>query len=305
MRKLILSVSTLLMLAQAATAQHTQTATGFANTCDLMSGTGYAWNTYVPDCSNSVNGGGGTNDFPLDEVRVQWGRDASAGYVYCMFDLTSPVDLTLAVNQKISALLSSVDPGDDTGQDGYTGNDTPLNMVYSVRLENAADPANPIPLTTFIPLSLTGTPNQFVLDLSGNIVVSADLTTVSRIAFRYDDCTTSQSGDGRGALVVSDLRLGSSVTLADVKSDVANASIALYPNPATSYATVEVNSVSANDMKITLTDMYGNVVKTVTAGSTSGSIKETFSTSDLRPGVYFVNYQVGNAATKTEKLVIQ
>jgi len=132
MKKLILSISTLLMLSQAATAQHTQTLTGFTNDCEEGSGTGYAWAYYVPNCAYSgENGGAGANNIPVNELRVQWGQDPAGGRVYLMFILTTPIDLSLAANQKFVANLASVDQGPDVGgnPDQDPTNDTPMPLT--------------------------------------------------------------------------------------------------------------------------------------------------------------------------------
>lgn len=82
------------------------------------------------------------------------------------------------------------------------------------------------------------------------------------------------------------------------------ANLMAFPNPTSGTTTVAFELNRAGAVTITLVNMYGQTVGTLSEGSmTAGEHRVSFSTTDYAPGVYFVNLATGNT-NMTEKLVI-
>lgn len=78
----------------------------------------------------------------------------------------------------------------------------------------------------------------------------------------------------------------------------------LYPNPATSKVTFEYNLKQSAPVEITIANVIGSKVKTVTLGKkAAGAQKEVLNISDLKAGVYFCTMKVGET-TVTKRMVV-
>ncbi|CAN5447406.1 hypothetical protein BH11BAC2_BH11BAC2_14120 [soil metagenome] len=79
----------------------------------------------------------------------------------------------------------------------------------------------------------------------------------------------------------------------------------VYPNPATNNATVAVTMKQSASVSINVMNAVGQVVKTVTIGSTdAGKHAFSFDVADLQTGLYLVNITIGSE-TITQKLSVQ
>ncbi len=80
------------------------------------------------------------------------------------------------------------------------------------------------------------------------------------------------------------------------------AMVSIYPNPANEKATVSFEMKQAADLKITIMDMTGKIVKEVYNGAvTRGEHEVVFSTNDMSSGLYVVSL-ASNRKVKTLKL---
>lgn len=78
----------------------------------------------------------------------------------------------------------------------------------------------------------------------------------------------------------------------------------VYPNPANDNVYVNFDLKSNANVNITITNMVGQTVKTITNNNMNGSQNINIDVKDLNAGVYFVNLKVNNE-TKVQKLVIE
>jgi hypothetical protein len=78
----------------------------------------------------------------------------------------------------------------------------------------------------------------------------------------------------------------------------------IYPNPASNYATLEIDLKNNSSVDITVLNTIGQLVKTTTAQGQVGENTINIDLSGLSTGIYMVNIKVGNASS-TKKLVVQ
>ena len=78
----------------------------------------------------------------------------------------------------------------------------------------------------------------------------------------------------------------------------------VFPNPATSKVTVNMNLVNSADVTVTLTNLMGQEVTSLTFPNTpAGTFELPMNTSNVNAGVYMINIKAGNY-TASQKLVI-
>ncbi|MBO4751998.1 MAG: T9SS type A sorting domain-containing protein [Bacteroidales bacterium] len=81
--------------------------------------------------------------------------------------------------------------------------------------------------------------------------------------------------------------------------------ISIYPNPATSYTTLDINLAESGNTMVRIYDMSGKIVSTENLGRVeAGNYKKQINCQNLRKGVYLINVVCGKATT-TSKLVIR
>lgn len=78
----------------------------------------------------------------------------------------------------------------------------------------------------------------------------------------------------------------------------------VYPNPATTSATVEINVKNESDVQLRLLDLSGKVIAANDYGTIATSSLVNFNTADLNSGVYLVELTV-NGEKMTKRLVIE
>ncbi len=78
----------------------------------------------------------------------------------------------------------------------------------------------------------------------------------------------------------------------------------IYPNPSSDMVTVQMELKASSDVKITLSDLMGKEVMTIAEGKMMG-MEKSFSTANLKSGVYTVNYFVNGSAAKAELLMVK
>jgi hypothetical protein len=78
----------------------------------------------------------------------------------------------------------------------------------------------------------------------------------------------------------------------------------VFPNPATAKVNVNMNLVNAADVTVSLTNLMGQEVSTLTFPNTpAGAFELPMNTSNVNAGVYMINIKAGNY-TASQKLVI-
>jgi hypothetical protein len=78
----------------------------------------------------------------------------------------------------------------------------------------------------------------------------------------------------------------------------------VFPNPATSKVTVNMNLVNSADVTVSLTNLMGQEVSTLTfPNAPAGAFELPMNTSNVNAGVYMINIKAGNY-TASQKLVI-
>jgi len=81
------------------------------------------------------------------------------------------------------------------------------------------------------------------------------------------------------------------------------ASVAMYPNPASSVLNIELKGTEQTIAKIWVMDIAGKTALVETA--TNGSKQHVLNMSALTDGVYFVNVQLNNGEQTTRKVILQ
>jgi hypothetical protein len=107
-----------------------------------------------------------------------------------------------------------------------------------------------------------------------------------------------------GALFTNPKFVGGFVGVNELTNIVEN-SFVLYPNPASQNTTISFNIVEKNNVIVSVYDVLGNLISTMTQSSEfeKGSNTVSLNTSSLASGIYYVSLTV-NGAKETKKLVI-
>ena len=74
--------------------------------------------------------------------------------------------------------------------------------------------------------------------------------------------------------------------------------MSVYPNPATSTATISVTLESSNDVTVYVYNMVGAVVSTQAHNGVNGENKFVLATEGIENGQYILKVALGNGATK-------
>jgi hypothetical protein len=78
----------------------------------------------------------------------------------------------------------------------------------------------------------------------------------------------------------------------------------VYPNPASTAATVNLHIVQASSVSMKLIDFAGKVISEKAYGTVQGDHQINVNTSSFKAGVYFVEVTV-NGQTTSKKLIIE
>jgi hypothetical protein len=83
-------------------------------------------------------------------------------------------------------------------------------------------------------------------------------------------------------------------------------SLAVYPNPVSDVINVNFSLTASDDATITLTDLMGRIVNTLTYNKlNSGLNKASIPTSTLPPGIYLLRLQSSSGYNTTQKVVVE
>lgn len=91
-----------------------------------------------------------------------------------------------------------------------------------------------------------------------------------------------------------------------IKNEISPISnVALYPNPTSNNATVEVSLAQASKMNVVVMNSVGQVVNTVSVNGNTGINRVDLNLSNLTSGLYFYQVQVGDSKSVTKKFVVE
>ena len=105
------------------------------------------------------------------------------------------------------------------------------------------------------------------------------------------------------SLWVDDLAFSGTATTGLNNIPVTSAS-SIYPNPATGAATISYNSVSGNEVAISISDMNGRSIKTLNQSVNAGISKVSLDISGYAAGIYVVKITDGENTTM-QKLIVE
>ena len=134
-----------------------------------------------------------------------------------------------------------------------------------------------------------------------------DATNIVGVAFQIADPTyaTCSSPTLTGTIVIKNLNIGSATCTTPIMS--ANPLFTtnkLYPNPTSEMAQLEFELKSESNVKVTLSDMMGKEIMTISEGNMS-SLNKSFSVATLNKGIYTINYFINGTSTKSELLMVK
>ena len=133
-------------------------------------------------------------------------------------------------------------------------------------------------------------------------------TKIDNAAGKLKSYTPTQTGLYKVEIVSPTSCLTSSAefnyVLSAVKpSDTSEIGLSMYPIPAKDVLNLAFDVNSRADVKITLTNMIGQEVKSVEKVKFSGKFNESISLSNLNDGVYVVNIRIGSSFY-TDKITV-
>jgi hypothetical protein len=105
---------------------------------------------------------------------------------------------------------------------------------------------------------------------------------------------TNEAGTAYGAV--------ETFTLSSLAEEIAGAlQVSLYPNPATSQATLEINGLN-QDAKIVISDLQGRILSQDQINA--GTNRYTINVSEMASGVYYIRIVTDNVVS-TQKLIVE
>lgn len=105
-----------------------------------------------------------------------------------------------------------------------------------------------------------------------------------------------------GSFEISNFQMGAVPT--GINEAAATANTSIYPNPTSDFVNIALDLKESADVKVTVTDIFGSVVKEVAQGKFM-AINQQVSVADLAKGVYTVNYIVNGAPSKSKLLLVK
>jgi len=96
----------------------------------------------------------------------------------------------------------------------------------------------------------------------------------------------------------------STASIVDMTAPQLDDVLKIYPNPATTTTTIEINVKQESDVQLSIIDMTGKQIASEDYGTISVASTVTLNTSNLNPGVYLVELTVNNQKT-TKRLIVK
>ncbi len=107
---------------------------------------------------------------------------------------------------------------------------------------------------------------------------------------------------GRG-LWESDLHTNFNVSTEENGLNLTNNSVKLFPNPNTGIATINIKNSNAASVKLLITNINGQIIKTQSLTANNGFIEAVIDISNEPKGVYFVTVNDGKSSVTKEMIV--
>lgn len=189
-----------------------------------------------------------------------------------------------SVPAAVGSVITVCVPGGTSGSATLTANSTTASPSYSWKLSGA-----------YISGANTNTYTQTVTTTSNNKVLSVEAT--------YANGCVKTSATRKVSLVTAGCtpRLGDGKDNADLMLST-EASMKLYPNPASTTLNVEILHATGNEANILLFNTLGQVVLSKNISLISGEIHTTLDISSLPKGIYSVSLE-SNGVQHVQKIV--
>lgn len=180
--------------------------------------------------------------------------------------------------------------------------------------------SNPVPASTMvydhvaraIAPSFTGMPNSFpttviagdsyTTNMSFTLPASWDETKIKIIGMIIDP--TGKIDNAGRATIAEAVTNGYVAGISDTPTVCYWGEMSVYPNPASSAATVSLFIGKASNVTMKLVDFAGKVVSEKEYGSVQGNFEVNVNTSNVKAGVYFVELTADGQKT-SKKLIIE
>jgi len=180
--------------------------------------------------------------------------------------------------------------------------------------------SNPVPASTMvydhvaraIAPSFTGMPNSFPATVTAGDTYTTNMSftlpaewdeTKMHIIGMIIDPTGKIDNAGR-ATIAEAVANGYVGGISDMPTVCYWGGMSVYPNPASSAATVSLYIGKASNVTMKLVDFAGKVVSEKEYGSVQGNFEVTVNTSNVKAGVYFVELTADGQKT-SKKLIIE
>jgi len=149
--------------------------------------------------------------------------------------------------------------------------------------------------------STTGSTFDLLTELATNTINYNDIDVVSGQKYYYYVIAYNLNGSSIASNTV-EVQFGSTTDV--ILSENSNNKIKLYPNPASSFTTIEIEIVHSDNFNIQVYDLQGRVVIEEMDIYINGYFEKQLDISKLNKGIYFIQIQ-GNELKETRKLIIQ
>ena len=97
---------------------------------------------------------------------------------------------------------------------------------------------------------------------------------------------------------------GSNAGLYEALTNQLDEMVKIYPNPATSQATISLNLVNESSIQLSVSDAAGKVISTKNYGKMTGNWDINLNTNNLNAGIYLIQLEI-NSSIITKRLIIE
>jgi len=136
------------------------------------------------------------------------------------------------------------------------------------------------------------------LTASGSANISATATGLSAVKYQVRAYAETLDG-GKTYGDILDFNMSTSINSIDTD----NLNVNLYPNPASSEATLSIKGINGK-VKISITDVQGRSISRIERESSNGEVNHSINLEAYAKGVYYIRIQSDNSI-KTQKLIVQ
>jgi len=119
----------------------------------------------------------------------------------------------------------------------------------------------------------------------------------------FSSSATSTSATDSSYLLVDDLAFSGTVPTGVASAGIAEAASTIFPNPASGSVTVHYRSAGSTSVTISVSDITGSVVRSLTPKVVPGENSYTIGLKDLARGMYLVRIQDEYGVTQHKLMV--